>query len=558
MHIKQQQEEVLQKDLKHNDSIVSFSSLKSLVNNNSHKISSKMNNKEPVKLTTTNALQSEFEEADVKISQKNCNLQLNFVPPDGGTRAWLIMVFSFLCNGVIFGIINSSGVLFAYIKENFQGNEEEAATKASLVASLAIGTTFLLSPISSILVDKFGIRKTAFTGGFIATLGMFLSSFYESIGKIEWLYLTFGIMFGGGSSLTYTPSLVILGHYFKRHMGMVNGFVTTGSSIFTLAMPHILQGLLSQCGFQKCLLFLTALTSIQMMAAVSFKPLMPPRDESEPKKNCLHQIINVDNWKNMKYVIWALAIPSALFGYFVPYVHIVQHVKEVFKAVVPESEKPNGGILVTCIAATSGIGRLIFGKVADLPKVNRILLQQISFVSIGACTMLLAAAPKFTGFEWGTMIIISLFMGLFDGCFITMLGPIAYDLCGPSGASQAVGFLLGLCSIPLTIGPLIAGILYDTLDKDYTVAFIVAGIPPIIGAILMCLIYRMKAPENNSATPCEVNIEPLGKNELKISETSPALMQSLTATTSLSAENALETESLLVKNGSTMVAMSKA
>ena len=72
--------------------------------------------------------------------------------------------------------------------------------------------------------------------------------------------------------------------------------------------------------------------------------------------------------------------------------------------------------------------------------------------------MLLTAAPKFTGFEWGSMIIFALFMGLFDGCFITMLGPIAYDLCGPSGASQAVGFLLGLCSIPLTIGPLIAGL----------------------------------------------------------------------------------------------------
>ena len=66
--------------------------------------------------------------------------------------------------------------------------------------------------------------------------------------QIEWLYLTYGIMFGGGSSLTYTPSLVILGHYFKRRMGMVNGFVTTGSSIFTLAMPHILEGLLSSCG----------------------------------------------------------------------------------------------------------------------------------------------------------------------------------------------------------------------------------------------------------------------------------------------------------------------
>jgi MCP family monocarboxylic acid transporter-like MFS transporter 10 len=117
----------------------------------------------------------------------------------------------------------------------------------------------------------------------------------------------------------------------------------------------------------------------------------------------------------------------------------------------------NGGSLVTCIAITSGIGRLIFGKVADLPNVNRILLQQISFVSIGICTMLLTAAPYFNGFQFEAMSVFALIMGLFDGCFITMLGPIAYDICGTAGASQAIGFLLGLCSIPLTLGPPIAG-----------------------------------------------------------------------------------------------------
>ena len=39
-----------------------------------------MTDKEPVKLTTTNTLQSEENP-----SQKNCNIQ-NFVPPDGGSR----------------------------------------------------------------------------------------------------------------------------------------------------------------------------------------------------------------------------------------------------------------------------------------------------------------------------------------------------------------------------------------------------------------------------------------------------------------------------------------
>ena len=57
-------------------------------------------------------------------------------------------------------------------------------------------------------------------------------------------------------------------------------------------------------------------------------------------------------------------------------------------------------------------------------------------------------------------------MGLFDGCFVTLLGPIAFDLCGSKGASQAIGSLLGLFSIPMTIGPPIAGLIYDKVRLD--------------------------------------------------------------------------------------------
>jgi MFS transporter, MCT family, solute carrier family 16 (monocarboxylic acid transporters), member 10 len=37
----------------------------------------------------------------------------------------------------------------------------------------------------------------------------------------------------------------------------------------------------------------------------------------------------------------------------------------------------DGKILVMCIGVTSGIGRVFFGKIADLPGVDRILLQQV-------------------------------------------------------------------------------------------------------------------------------------------------------------------------------------
>lgn len=112
----------------------------------------------------------------------------------------------------------------------------------------------------------------------------------------------------------------------------------------------------------------------------------------------------------------------------------------------------NGGILVMCLSVTSGVFRLVFGKVADLPRVNRIRTQQIAFLVLGIATACIPFAKTF----W-LLIIISLIMGISDAAFICLIGPIAFDLLGPSGAAQGLGFLLGISSIPMTAGPPLAG-----------------------------------------------------------------------------------------------------
>lgn len=82
-------------------------------------------------------------------------------------------------------------------------------------------------------------------------------------------------------------------------------------------------------------------------------------------------------------------------------------------------------------------------------------------MAIGLCTMLLVAAPYLGSNVYMTLMAACLILGIFDGCFITMLGPIAFDICGTAGAGQAIGFLLGICSIPLTVGPPVAGLIYE-------------------------------------------------------------------------------------------------
>lgn len=48
------------------------------------------------------------------------------------------------------------------------------------------------------------------------TCGMILSSMFFY--NIKLLYLTYGIMFGLGAALAYTPTIAIMGHYFKRYL----------------------------------------------------------------------------------------------------------------------------------------------------------------------------------------------------------------------------------------------------------------------------------------------------------------------------------------------------
>ncbi|CAD7093342.1 unnamed protein product, partial [Hermetia illucens] len=382
-------------------------------------------------------------------------------------------------------------------------HDAEASSKAALVGSLTIGTTFLLSPIAGVLTDKIGLRRTTLFGGLLSAGGMFISSYCTE--SIEALYLTYGVMFGLGAALAYTPTLAILGHYFKKYLGKVSGFVTAGSSVFTAILPAALDYLVKFHGLRVTLLCMAGILCFVIVCAFVYKPLHPPpqpvaRKPGRSELNTfMRTMINVDIWKRKRYVIWALSVPIALFGYFVPYVHMVKFIQTSF-------EDSNENLPVACIGISSGIGRLLFGIIADLPGVNRIFLQQIALVFIGTLTMLLPATNSYV-----LLIIFALIMGLFDGCFISLLGPIAYELCGPRGATQAIGFLLGMSSIPLTVGPPIAGKLFD-LTGSYTTPFVLAGIPPLIGATMMFMM-RCIRDENAVRDIAEVNErnEPLTK-----------------------------------------------
>ena len=199
-----------------------------------------------------------------------------------------------------------------------------------------------MSLLAGILSDKVGIRKTAIAGSVIATAGMLASSFMK---RLELLYVTYGLLLGFGSSLVYNPSMVILGHYFKKRLGLVNGFVSFGSAAFTIALPFIERPILDKWGLQAMFWILTGLVATLLPCALTWKPLLVKRKEGEAggaadtfssfmsieslveqTEGCCRffkRCCNMRIWRRKGYRVWATAVPVAFIGYFIPFVHLV-------------------------------------------------------------------------------------------------------------------------------------------------------------------------------------------------------------------------------------------
>lgn len=116
----------------------------------------------------------------------------------------------------------------------------------------------------------------------------------------------------------------------------MNGIVTAGSSIFTVLLPFFLRILIDNMGLFYTLRVLCIFMFVLFLAGFTYRPLATSVKEKDSGTKGGHRfplfsrkfrppekIFNFAIFKVTAYTVWAVGIPLALFGYFVPYVHLV-------------------------------------------------------------------------------------------------------------------------------------------------------------------------------------------------------------------------------------------
>lgn len=178
------------------------------------------------------------------------------------------------------------------------------------------------------------------------------------------------------------------------------------------------------------------------------------------------------------FLIPILANLVAMLGHYIPFFYIVQ--RSVNMLDIPQSQ---AAYLLSVIAITNTLGRILMGFLADFKQVNSLLLHNIAIATSGVACILTMVCLNFA-----STAVFAAYFGLCMAAWISLSPIILCELLGLEKLTNAFGLLCFVRGISSFAGPPIAGMVYDT-TKDYNNAFHVGGILLIIGGLIAFLLH---------------------------------------------------------------------
>ena len=118
-----------------------------------------------------------------------------------------------------------------------------------------------------------------------------------------------------------------------------------------------------------------------------------------------------------------------------------------------------GSLLLGYLSISAIFGKLLCGRVADLPRVRRLYLTVTAATILSVSFMCITTAKTYHG-----LLAFAIVAGFFDGCFVVTVPLITQDIVGKELMAKAFGTMYGVLAFPLTLGPPVLGIKKITLN----------------------------------------------------------------------------------------------
>jgi MFS family permease len=126
---------------------------------------------------------------------------------------WVIVFAGLFLTLIMFGIVDSFGIMFKSISEQFQWDRGTISV-ASMINWICFGFGNLAC---GVLSDRFGSRRLLIAGGILFIIGTVLMSQIQSLVH---LYFAFGVVMAIGRSAAAVPLTALITKWFTRNQGL--------------------------------------------------------------------------------------------------------------------------------------------------------------------------------------------------------------------------------------------------------------------------------------------------------------------------------------------------
>ena len=141
-----------------------------------------------------------------------------------------------------------------------------------------------------------------------------------------------------------------------------------------------------------------------------------------------------------------------------------------------------GALLISYASAASGIGRLLFGRMADCKRFSKFYIWRTGLLGMSVSSTLVIIARSY---EW--FVVYAFTFGLFEGCYVTLTPLLVRHIAGVRKFPYGLGMAYFSMSFTRSAGPPIAGWMYDSFHS-YKMPFLYTGFVIFTGCFISFLV----------------------------------------------------------------------
>jgi MFS family permease len=365
-------------------------------------------------------------------------------PPDGGGRAWLQVLGSFLCFSNLWGFTFAFGSFQTYYEITYLPNET-----ASTISWIGTVATFLLivgGVISGPFFDLGYYRTMLFLGAGIETLAVFMTSLCG--GKFYQLFLAQGILMGLGNGLLYVPGLALVGRSFKKHRSIAMAITTCGAPTGGVIYTLIFEQLIGKLSFG----WTVRIMGFVMLGSylISFPLLLFRADNvgNLAQPGTKRKLIDPRAFKDLPFCWYTISNFFLFLGYMIPFIFLASYGQQALGL-----SRSFSLYAIMIAQASSIVGRIVAGWSAA--RVGVMIPWIICATSSGILSIAWSGVHDRAGY-----IVYAALYGCFSGALIPLPPSIFPIVCpDPKVLGARLGMAQGIGSIASLIGSPIAGAL---------------------------------------------------------------------------------------------------